>query len=688
MCKIKHYLVRYVVCLSIFPQRSITFMKFGPQTVMRVTLISNSESNVQINALEAMEVNFTKSGVEDTKYIDLSGCRSEGEILLPGSDRSRTSGDCTISSCNHQGELITEQACGSLETCVANKCKATYHVCTVTSGQVIHFSGQVSSVMDRCLYSVLEPVDNSFVLLAAFEDRRSQTLTFLDRLELVLPKSNDKVSLESSGRVRLNDQIQTLSTNATEVVNGVMLSKDWTGVNLAIPNSDVKIFFDGSTAYIKVPDGAALQGLCGDTASSPKPVSDSRSILGCEIMPGGDSFPVNRAAGSERCSLLASEKFAKCHDKVPVEPFIQACNLTLSQYPMVDNLNCQYFEAYAQVCKMQYDIGIEGWRSSFGCQKENNQSYCQDHKCNTNEFCGESKFKGTTCLCRAIYASEYHSKNTLGDSPTCQENRGSVSLIGCLLEERGINYNLLHLNNENCTGQRDSDTHLVTFSFDSNDTCRTETERNDTFVVFKNSIVSGRANKNSLITRNKFQLDITCTYKKPQIQTLLLHVKTTSMVRQLISESHNYTLVMQAYTDSARQMPMEPDTQLELNQQIWIELSADKLNGELMKLVTESCFVTEKPSPNDTVKYDLIIQGCPNPEDGTVETHNNGVGNSNYFSFQMFQFLNSTSFYLHCNVNLCQNSECEPTCNDISNRRRRALENYLPGGLISMEWLD
>ncbi|XP_057712394.1 uncharacterized protein LOC130929305 [Corythoichthys intestinalis] len=658
----------------------------GSGTCVLTCDLLSSGNLTQVKAIEVKEVNFTKTDVEETKYIDLSGCRSQGEILLPGSDRQSTSGDCTIISCTNQGQLINETTCGSTETCVANICEPTYRVCTVTSGQVIQFFGQVSSVRDRCLYSLLEPDDGSFKLLAAFEDRRSHILTFLDHLDLVL--LNDTITLESSGRVRLNGDIQNVSTE----VNGVLLSKDQTGVTLVISNSDVSIFFDGSTAHVKVPGGAALQGLCGnanDPASSPTPVSDSRSSQGCEIMPRADNLTVNSVVGQQRCSLLNSAEFAACHNKVPVEPHIDACNLTLSAYPMVDNLKCQFFEAYAQVCKMQYDIDVEDWRSSFGCQKDNNMAYCHNHECNANEFCGDSKFKKHACLCRAIFASEYNLKKTLGDPPTCREGAGTVSLIGCLLEEKGIDYKLLHLNNETCKGERDSDTHLVTFTFDSLDNCGTETEGNNTL---RNSIMTGNNNRNRLITRSNVHLDITCKYNKPEVKTLLLQVKATSVARQLLSKTMNYSLVMQAYTDSDRQLPIQPNAQLDLNQLIWIELSLDEMTEDELKLVTETCWVTEQPAPNDTTRYDLIIDGCPNPEDGTVETHNNGLGKSNYFSFQMFQFLNSTSFYLHCDVDLCYKSQCEPTCNGNPNRRRRALKKKkfgdLQEGLISLEWLN
>uniref|UniRef100_A0A3Q2Y721 ZP domain-containing protein n=1 Tax=Hippocampus comes TaxID=109280 RepID=A0A3Q2Y721_HIPCM len=252
-----------------------------------------------------------------------------------------------------------------------------------------------------------------------------------------------------------------------------------------------------------------------------------------------------------------------------------------------------------------------------------------------------------------------------GDPPVCQEDRGSISLIGCLLEEDGIDYTTLHLKDENCIGQRDSETHLVTFTFDSSNTCGTETQGNDSFVVLKNSVATGQAPNNSLITRNKFvEIDFTCVYSLDRVT--VKHLLTTCLfrsivVRQMISQTQNYTLLMQAYSDSGRTQLLEPNAELDLNQQVWIELSADELDGNTVKIVTESCWVTQQPMPNDTLRYDLIVDGsCPNIEDGTVEVVGNGLGKDNYFSFRMFQFVDSTSFYLHCNVNLCASPQCAP----------------------------
>lgn len=61
-----------------------------------------------------------------------------------------------------------------------------------------------------------------------------------------------------------------------------------------------------------------------------------------------------------------------------------------------------------------------------------------------------------------------------GDPTVCEENSASVTLVGCLLEEKGIDYTMLHLNDPTCTGQRDELDHMVTFSFNSSNTCGTE----------------------------------------------------------------------------------------------------------------------------------------------------------------------------------------------------------------------
>lgn len=50
----------------------------------------------------------------------------------------------------------------------------------------------------------------------------------------------------------------------------------------------------------------------------------------------------------------------------------------------------------------------------------------------------------------------------------------------------------------------------------------------------------------------------------------------------------------------------------------------------------------------------MCLNSCPNPNDETVKVKDNGLGTSNYFSFNTFQFSGTNgSVYLHCRVELC-----------------------------------
>lgn len=58
-----------------------------------------------------------------------------------------------------------------------------------------------------------------------------------------------------------------------------------------------------------------------------------------------------------------------------------------------------------------------------------------------------------------------------GEPTVCGQDSASVTLVGCLLAEKGINYTNLHLNDPNCTGLIEEENKTVTFSFNSSNTC-------------------------------------------------------------------------------------------------------------------------------------------------------------------------------------------------------------------------
>lgn len=70
-----------------------------------------------------------------------------------------------------------------------------------------------------------------------------------------------------------------------------------------------------------------------------------------------------------------------------------------------------------------------------------------------------------------------------------------------------------------------------------------------------------------------------------------------------------YTLTMKAFIDSRRTQPVDSNTLLHLNQRVWFELKADIIDYEKVALVTQSCYATNEPFANSSLRYNLIVNG-------------------------------------------------------------------------------
>ncbi|KAI4785866.1 hypothetical protein KUCAC02_037499 [Chaenocephalus aceratus] len=158
----------------------------------------------------------------------------------------------------------------------------------------------------------------------------------------------------------------------------------------------------------------------------------------------------------------------------------------------------------------------------------------------------------------------------------------------------------------------------------------------------------------------------------------------------MTSGEWNYTLQMSAYEDQKLLHVVKPETALLLDQRVWVELKTERLDGDRVSLVTDSCWATSQSAPSGRLRHDLITSGCPNANDDTVRLSGNGQGTSNVFSFSMFQFNRGNGdIFLHCKLELCvrKGNSCQPTCNPRSRRRRRASK-YVDKNpaIISMSW--
>uniref|UniRef100_A0A3B4FGF7 ZP domain-containing protein n=1 Tax=Pundamilia nyererei TaxID=303518 RepID=A0A3B4FGF7_9CICH len=612
---------------------------------------------------DIMAVLFGPSNRQYQRFFDISGCRYAGGLYEYGAVLSSDLETCSSLTCSDTAALQIS-GCGPLERCEGNGICMSYSTCTVTGPTVIDFHGQVNSVEDRCSYSlVLTPSVPDFHVLGNFRERRRKDVTFLDSVTLVLDRPSIKIHLEQCGTVWLGNSILTLNSSP-QLVHNVELSKDRTGVTakVSLSNSTISVFFDGYTAQIHLegPADLTLEGLCGNCSSS---LSDLRLS----------------EYSSTSCNLLKEAPFSSCNSDIDPEPYITACTDTLCKYPAVDGLNCQFLKAYARACRLH-------------SRNHTLEAFCQDRTCSDHEFCGEKTVGGDTrCFCRIIFASKYRSTNTLGDQTVCSQNSASLSLAGCLLEDKGIAYSDLHLIDQTCRGQMDELTHMVTFSFNSSNSCGMVITSNNSHIIHKNTITNQKSSSGVITHQDQIYIDFSCVHIQPDIETANFRIRDSSVIQHATPSDWNYTLTMKAYFDLGRTQVVESFAEVPLNQRIWVELKADGLDGDMVAMVTDSCWTTDVASSTGSLRYDLIIDGCANPVDLTVDVKENGLGTSNYFSFNMFQFTGSTAeIYLHCKIYLCpkRRNKCTPTCKGAARRPASSKYKREAPAFISLAWTN
>ncbi|XP_074474149.1 pancreatic secretory granule membrane major glycoprotein GP2-like isoform X2 [Sebastes fasciatus] len=468
------------------------------------------------------------------------------------------------------------------------------------------------------------------------------------------------------------------------VLNGSEFFMDLSGCRL----SDVTLAADSE----KLNPGTCLKEVCdkhavASTVSScgAKEVCQDNVKCGIQHNDTIDSS-INCNRSTEHCNLMRQAPFTACHDRIDPELYITACTNTLCNYPAVDGLNCQLLEAYAKACSLK-DVTLKDWRSTVGCSGGLLPGSCHGLDCSRHEFCGEHN-GGSACLCRAMFASKYKPKHALGEPAVCMQNSATVTLAGCLLLDKGIDYSVLHLKDPSCAGDMDNETHMISFSFNSSNNCGTEVMTNNSQILCKNTIMVRNSTLNGVITRHdQVEIDFSCLYQMPDIRNVSFRINDSSVVQKIQSGVWNYTLIMSAYTDPSLTQLIKPNTEIQLNQTVWLELKEEELDDDMVAVVTDSCWATSQVSPNSSLRYDLVINKCPNPADKMVRMEGNGEGTSNSFSFNVFEFSGqSPEFYLHCQVELCstQGQTCAPSC---GKRRRRSSKSKLgESALITMAW--
>uniref|UniRef100_A0A3Q3WYS0 ZP domain-containing protein n=1 Tax=Mola mola TaxID=94237 RepID=A0A3Q3WYS0_MOLML len=671
-----------------------------PPTNMTEVIVMGPRSEIESNfrqELATIVSNISCSVLLDTPYpggfnlqMKLNTFGTEAGVSL-----SSINSDVYVSTCKHVSQDLISAAhdrrslCGqivsrkkslficellSLQRHISTDLECCFldYVCSVIGPAVVNVRGGLEYVQDRCEYTLLSvSSDQNLTVTGRFQERRRKDVSFLDRVTLNL---SSPVHLEQGGRVLLEDVTLNINSTAQQVLDGVRVSKDHTGVTARVNLSntlEAVVYFDGYTALIGLKGRYYNYHLEHNELLSFWSIRNVlRVVIYCNVLYNDTAdSTINCTMMTERCNRLREAPFTTCHNHTDPEPYISSCNNTL-------------------FCNMRSNNTLDDWWEHNCC---NPPALCQDKICSDHEFCGYNEKGNLGCLCRAIFADPYRSTDSFGGPAICEHNSASVTLVGCLLEEKDIDYTKLHLNDESCTGQIDELDKTVTFGFNSSNACGVVVMTNNSKIIYKNTIVVDN-NSSGVITRqDQVFIDFSCYNTLPANRTMSFAIRQSSVVQEITSGPYNYSLTMRAYLDAAHTQVLESDTEVEMNQKIWMELHTEGLEGGFLALVIDSCRATPTSAPTSSPSYNLILNSCANTADGMVEVINNGQGTSANFSFSVFQFSGmSVEVYLHCHLRLCATAitNCVPTCNGNSRRRRSATLKYVDGapGYISMAW--
>ncbi|XP_001344844.5 uncharacterized protein [Danio rerio] len=301
---------------------------------------------------------------------------------------------------------------------------------------------------------------------------------------------------------------------------------------------------------------------------------------------------------------------------------------------------------------------------------------CSELNCSKEERCG-MKNGVYGCLCNKGHQKHRAAQDSFDFNETCESSSVSMSVSRCQLFEAGFSAEHLHLNDPSCRGTVQNG--RVEFNFDNDQhICGTNLVANGSHFIYSNYIV-GTPGTEGLISRVRIlKLSFSCVY--PQTQTLSMNVEINplqSTVHKVLPSGEGvYQVRMVPYVDEEFTQPFTGRVDAELDQEMHVEVGVEGVDSRQFALVMDTCWATPVNDPDYSLRWDLITEGCPNPEDDTVKLLQNGVSTSSRFSFRMFIFTaNSTKLYLHCAVHLCllSSEQCSTACSE-QRRERRALD--------------
>uniref|UniRef100_A0A671P5Q0 Pancreatic secretory granule membrane major glycoprotein GP2-like n=1 Tax=Sinocyclocheilus anshuiensis TaxID=1608454 RepID=A0A671P5Q0_9TELE len=416
-------------------------------------------------------------------------------------------------------------------------------------------------------------------------------------------------------------------------------------------NGWYRLFYNGQS--VQMPDSCVSSGMCG--TNSPLWLNGPHPQL---------------ADGVVTRQVCASTWNDCCGYKSP--PIrVKGCPGNYYVYEFVRPLYCSAYCAGRHIVLYLTQTSVYTTATEAILLTESNS--CHELNCTENERC-EEKHGVYGCSCKENHHRPQHDSFDL--IKTCESSSGSMSLSRCQLFEAGFPSDILHLNDPSCRGTVWND--RVEFYFDNNDhICGTNLVANSTHLIYENFIVGEPNLVGHHISRERIlKLPFSCVYLQTQILSTDIN-PLENVHMNLPAAQGTYQVRMISYQDAEFSHPFTGSVNAELNEHIFVEVRVDGVDSRQFASVIDTCWATPVNDPHYPLRWDLIVDMCPSPND-KAELLQNGVSTSSRFSFSMFIFIaNSTKIYLHCAIHLCllTDNNCSVHCDSEHHHREgRSLD--------------
>lgn len=256
----------------------------------------------------------------------------------------------------------------------------------------------------------------------------------------------------------------------------------------------------------------------------------------------------------------------------------------------------------------------------------------------------------------------------------------------------------IHLNDKSCSFDGEDGEFFVSV-ISPLTSCETFFTVNETHVQFTNTISSmdtGDTYPLGVVvgpqkSKNVLSAFIACTYRIDlRVSTLFFPNITVIPIRVPDTFSTGeFKVAMSLYTDATYRTPYIDPPTLQPEETLFVGVNIVNEASPDVYLLIERCWGTVTDDADGLPSYPLIDDGCPIASKGNneIKITQNGISHQSLWRAPVFKFVGAdedfTSVWLHCDLQICINRECEPTC---ARRKRRSItgseEFYGPGNFV------